>query len=417
MTPYLRLFRDRADRPNGTASDYASGAQADIPVTDPTPPASDPNMTLDPPSVHVTGHSDGISQSVYVNLNVSTPYNSDDYKVFSAGDATRTDDPLHVLPGAGVLDEGSGVGASGVLLGECSQGATYTFNMATYLYSDDPTDTQYSPPVPAQVAVPGTLAPKLSLEAESPEGPGPVDFTWDPPANETGPVTFYEVKTVDGKDSAVQVGSGNVEDGDAELNLPAGEDKVFAVYDGWNSEEVDYSYSPYSNQVQVKVEGWAIMPAGIVGATVVNSSGQDEIQLHWTNSSNNETGYVVMRTEVDGTSNEATHSEGGGATTVATTSPDTTSVVDTNVTPGKHYFYTVEPQNGPPHFQGPRPTTEVSATQPIPVIHDVTTDSVDRHSAIVNILLYDKRTNKPLKSGADLRYKVRLQIGCSSFNL
>ena len=53
-----------------------------------------------------------ISPSVNVLMSVSTSYTSDDYQVFTDGSATRSDDPLGVLPAAKTIDEEVGIGTA-----------------------------------------------------------------------------------------------------------------------------------------------------------------------------------------------------------------------------------------------------------------------------------------------------------------
>jgi hypothetical protein len=296
-------FRLRADRPDGTVSDYVE-ASANIAASPTTPPTSNPDLTIEQPTISNATQSGGTptpgewdgtiditpydnpedptgSDAWYDLYNV-TARDGDQFNIENDGDITGgiTSTALH---GDDWLSFISVTGTTG---------ATYSFEAA---YWDFYTG-QFSPrSSPLQVTLPGTLPPKLSLQSD-PTDPSAV--TWDMPDGvDSGTVTFYYTKQSSGKTVAVSAGSADLSDGTYTFSgLPGGTQNVFAIYGGEGEDGQIDGTSPYSNDVQVSSDAAPAAPQSVSGTYVPGTGGAPGyVELHWTNSSNNETKFEVQR--------------------------------------------------------------------------------------------------------------------------
>jgi hypothetical protein len=325
-------FHLRADRSDGTVSDYVE-ASADIaprtPTQDPnealTPPSGISNPQPDPPSVaYWSGTVDG-SLADY-----DSPGYAEDVGVIS-----DQDNPLHINLGPddasecsfGPVDPTSDPDTFNLRM-DGSSGDTYTvgayFHTGGAQVTFPPTGEQYSPLAgTVSITMGGTKAPAPELSLGEPDSAGDPTVNWVlPTGTNAGGIYLYSLTTNNGKPTVVSLGFFSGDDtGQATLtHLPLGKSTIFAL-DFANGPGIDVSgFSPYSNNVQVTAGGPPAAPAAITATAVMQSDDTDDVAVHWVNTPNNEIGYELQRSV-----------DGGGFQTIATLGADDTSYVDKSI--------------------------------------------------------------------------------------
>jgi hypothetical protein len=368
-------FRIRADRSDGTVSDYVS-ASASIAATSQSGGGSAfSNPTLPAPAVsNITLSTGPQAGSGGFSLDCALPIDpTDDYPLNVDPDSDQNN-PLNV-PESG----GSPVGeiiwgnyaldpnlAAWALSG--TSGDTYTFDVRIGGY--DQTNTLvYSPAsLPITVKTGGTLPTALSLKLGQTDQYGNPTVTWETPAGVTsGSVSVYRLVGQGTNQTAVLIGSGyplNNTTGVGLGGLPAGNSSIFAVYQITSASNPNIAgWSPYSNYLQVKVAGGApTAPAEVSATTVLGADGQEQVDVDWQNTPNDETGFLLQRcTDDNGTGSIGSDLSDGWAT-IASTGADETAAVDTNVVPGATYSYRIVAASGTAE-SSPSPTATPAAPQ------------------------------------------------------
>jgi hypothetical protein len=296
---YTYSFRIRADRSDGTVSDYVT-TSADIPATPTPPPTTAPTSTIQQPTLTGPEYSDAPAGEWGGPLSI-TPYSNSadpgtDYWLDLYQTASRDGDKLNI-ENDGQADPG---GVSG------TTGATYYLEASYYDYTSGASSPLSSP---LKVTTSGTLPPQLSLQPDGTDSSGNPVVKWDMPSGVTaGTVSFYYMGRKNGQAAAVYACSDsdmtNAKNGWSLTGLPAGTSSVFAIYDATGCTQTDaYGYpmisglSPYSNDVTVNATGGIpAAPQSVSGTYITGTGGAPGyVQLHWTNSSNNETSFEIWR--------------------------------------------------------------------------------------------------------------------------
>ena len=210
-----------------------------------------------------------------------------------------------------------------------------------------------TPAAPEPETDPADLAP-ASLAAELVDGQ--VVLHWDPPAEDAGSVTGYEILRGEGEDEpatlAADTGSAAATYTDATANTASTSYaySVKAIRDGERSQA--------SNEAAVQLP--PAVPAGVNSAAA-----HDRVLLSWNDPQDGAiTGYRILRADVvDGAPGEF-------ATMIADTGSAATTYTDTTVEPEGSYVYRVQ-AIGPGGLSGPSPDLAVN-TPPAPVVVAVT---------------------------------------------
>jgi hypothetical protein len=218
-----------------------------------------------------------------------------------------------------------------------TSGASYTFGM----YGAD--NSGQSPVTSTfSVALTGKTPPKLGINWQNKQTDinGNPIITWTDPGGidlSGATVNFYYITGSQGNQTAHVIASDIALGTDSVdlWHLPAGEYTVFAIYNGHSDDGQIVGWSPYSNTLQVSNTGGVpAAPAGIEG-TFVAKNGNTQIDLHWTNSSNNEAQFVVQRSSSPNFTADLT-------TINVPSSPDITDALDTSFGAASTYYYRVK---------------------------------------------------------------------------